>query len=338
MRRRVGTKYAHHNGKYLVRGVVRNVTRSGFSLVSKIMINGECKGETTRAVRWEQMPASEQEGLLKDWVPADPGSHAMAAALVVSLGEDAAALDAIVADHPDHPFAPYVRRRALIIREGEAELAARETWTALRGRVTPALTLDQADRLLPAFEDYRKQHGGTKFFASNRKEIEETGARIRRSSSVNLAINGDFETGDLTGWTCRGTSTVEQGVGLNGRFALRVVAGKFGGSILNTAPIETEPGVQYECTARVKFLKGPIGVRFGKPKSGKILSATEPGDTWGKILSATEPGDTWVKLDLSFVATDPTTVIAIQVFRWQGELLIDDIVVKRANTPDPGPE
>jgi chitinase len=134
---------------------------------------------------------------------------------------------------------------------------------------------------------------------------------------VSAVVNGGFETGSLSPWTCTGDrgSVVSQPV-RSGRFAL---AGRVGDNddAQCSETVRVQPGTRYTLSAWVRgayvFL-GVLGAGTGNPL------------TW------TPGSGSYVPLSLTFTVGPGTAGVTVFVHGWyaQGDYTADDIVLDRS--------
>ena len=143
----------------------------------------------------------------------------------------------------------------------------------------------------------------------------------------NLLVNGNFETGDLTGWdNLWGSCTVEMVAGRNGGSALKVSCGQWQ---MVRQKINVQPNTDYDLTA------------WAKDATNMTFLVKDGGDTTNMMQVATSGGSAWKEYKGSFYSGSNTSVfISIMGNNAGATAVVDDIsVVSRGGTPvvpDPG--
>lgn len=138
----------------------------------------------------------------------------------------------------------------------------------------------------------------------------------------NLVRNGDFESGDTAGWTCRGRSSVTSAAAHGGTHALVSTPGD-----TDTAPcaqsIAVAPGTTYAVSVWVKGAYGQVAVT-----GAGVRESTWTGSS------------TWKRLDLGVTTGASTTELTLAVGGWyaSGVLEVDDVsMTPLRGTSDPTP-
>ncbi|MBQ3202978.1 MAG: carbohydrate binding domain-containing protein [Clostridia bacterium] len=130
----------------------------------------------------------------------------------------------------------------------------------------------------------------------------------------NLLVNGDFETGDLTGWTNLWNScSVEIVAGRNGGSALKVSCGQWQ---MVRQKINVQPNTDYDLTA------------WAKDAANMTFLVKDGADTTNMMQVATSGGSAWTEYKGSFYSGSNTSVfISIMGNNPNATAIVDDISV-----------
>ena len=145
------------------------------------------------------------------------------------------------------------------------------------------------------------------------------------SAADNLLVNGDFETGDLSGWTNLWNScTVEMVAGRNGGSALHFQSGQWQ---MVRQQVTVQPNTDYELTA---WAKDAANVTF--------LIKDGATDSINMQQVATSGGSSWAQYKASFNSANNTSVfVAIMGNNPGADAIVDDVVLTQVgggSTPD----
>ena len=80
------------------------------------------------------------------------------------------------------------------------------------------------------------------------------------AASDNLFVNGDFETGDSTGWTTYQSSAVSAEAAFDGSYGIRAVGDGGWGGLFNQTAYGLIPGEEYALSFWIKVVSN--GVNF----------------------------------------------------------------------------
>ncbi|MHC4250274.1 MAG: protein kinase domain-containing protein [Planctomycetota bacterium] len=164
------------------RGEIRAAGPDGLTLVSRMIINGEVRGETKYVVAWADLTPDEQDRFASDWEP-EGADGAVARAVVALARNDAATAGQALEEAGDHPLAPRYRARIAGARSGAAEAAAAKAWVDVERRAAARrLPVAAAKVLLARLDAFEEEHGKTKFAAGLAEEI--AAARVRATEIV----------------------------------------------------------------------------------------------------------------------------------------------------------
>ena len=136
---------------------------------------------------------------------------------------------------------------------------------------------------------------------------------------TNLITNGDFEAGNLSGWTTSGAMAISSSPIHRGSFAARST----GGNLSRT--ISVTPGKTYKVTGWV-YLVNVSGGTWGGPR----LSLPPYGPDGTSWLQDIAPKNTWVKVGFTFTPTTNTVELFLEGNfgdRTSIDISFDDIAV-----------
>ena len=134
------------------------------------------------------------------------------------------------------------------------------------------------------------------------------------TADSNLLANGDFETGDLTGWeNLWGSCTVEMVAGRNGGSALKVSCGQWN---MVRQKISVQPNTDYDLTA------------WAKDATNMTFLVKDGGDSTNMMQVATSGGSAWKEYKGSFYSGNNTSVyVSIMGNNPNATAIVDDISV-----------
>lgn len=134
----------------------------------------------------------------------------------------------------------------------------------------------------------------------------------------NLLVNGDFETGDLSGWdNLWGSCSVEIVAGRNGGSALKVSCGQWN---MVRQKINVQPNTDYDLTA------------WAKDATNMTFLVKDGGDSTNMMQVATSGGSAWKEYKGSFYSGSNTSVfISIMGNNPGATAIVDDISVVAQN-------
>ncbi len=142
------------------------------------------------------------------------------------------------------------------------------------------------------------------------------------ASALNLVTNGDFESGDFSGWAQNGAYTyVNSNHPFSGNFAAEL--GTSGGMGSLTQTINTIPGFEYE-------LSFALATSGGAPSEFRAVVNGTP------LLTLTDVGNTPYSIaSLIFTAGDAPTEISFLERNDVGAFILDNVAVDLAPVPEP---
>ena len=147
-------------------------------------------------------------------------------------------------------------------------------------------------------------------------------ATFAGAATVQLLANPGFETGDLNGWVCAGSSQVSGSAPHSGGYALASVPGA-----QDIAP----------CTQTVAVQPGAAYVLSSWVKGSYVrIAATGTGVSASNWTAGTE----WTQLGTTFTAGPQTTRVTVTVSGWYGTgaIAVDDVALTGgAGTPSASP-
>ena len=134
------------------------------------------------------------------------------------------------------------------------------------------------------------------------------------AAADNMLINGDFETGDLSGWdNLWGSCTVEMVAGRDGGSALKVSCGQWN---MVRQKISVQPNTDYDLTA------------WAKDATNMTFLVKDGNDTTNMMQVATSAGSAWKEYTGSFYSGNNTSVyISIMGNNPNATAIVDDIRV-----------
>jgi hypothetical protein len=161
VRQRVGDTFSVSTTKGLRRGTLQSVDESGLTIVTKMIINGEVRGETAYRIRWRELAPAEEDRLTKSWSPKGPEGELARAVLALRRGDVAGATRAL-AMSKGSPLEPHYARRIEVFTRGAAEAAAKAAWDEIRRRAEPPrLSTSDGESLLRRIDAFEDEHGRT---------------------------------------------------------------------------------------------------------------------------------------------------------------------------------
>ncbi len=145
--------------------------------------------------------------------------------------------------------------------------------------------------------------------------VDDISLEKEEATVENLSTNGDFETGDTTGWTKYQSTAVSTSAARNGSYGVSIKGpGDWGGTL--DQQLSVVEGRTYQITFWYKAVSN--GMNFALRNSGKV-----------NLLASYLQDTIWTKYEATFVADDDTVNIH---FNGSGkgttdELYVDDVVV-----------
>lgn len=142
------------------------------------------------------------------------------------------------------------------------------------------------------------------------------------SFALNLVTNGDFETGDFTGWTTSGAYISVQPNGFDGLYAANL--GTFGElGYLTQSNIPTIPGENYQLSYALSSSGGVVN-QFEASVNGNTLVASLNGGTHPYEI-----------FSFDFIADSVFTELIFAERNDPGAFLLDNISIELAPVPEP---
>jgi len=164
----------------------------------------------------------------------------------------------------------------------------------------------------------------------------------QQANASNLVVNGDFETGDLTGWTLGDGAgwQVFSGTGILPSFSGQefVSSGCSIGFCTLQQSLITQPGATYDLS--FAFNPGPDAnstVSFG-PLAGRIGGDTQVLWNGNIVLDLAGGDEGWQVFNASgLTATSNSTLLSFSGYQFSTENGLDEVSVTGATTPSAVP-
>src|SRR5262245_10886724 len=139
---------------------------------------------------------------------------------------------------------------------------------------------------------------------------DSTPAPAADTALVNLIANGDFETGDLSGWTVDGDAVISSAERHAGERSAQITSN--GESTYIDTPIQTEVGKTYKLTGWIKIVSD-TGDDWGGFRLSFASWDWEHGAETESLLAKSR-GQSWFKVALTYAATTPQTHLRAEYF------------------------
>ena len=157
---------------------------------------------------------------------------------------------------------------------------------------------------------------------------------LSREKLPNLLVNGDFETGDMTGWEASGHRVDVVGTQVHGgKYAARTRGGGYGADV--SQKVSVSPGQRYRLTVWGRYLSETSGKVVPAEAAIQFLSGAGRGisvEPTRSTAQAVDPSAGWVALR-STVTVPPgatSAVIRLTKTRSPGKTLLwDDVAFER---------
>ena len=140
--------------------------------------------------------------------------------------------------------------------------------------------------------------GNTTHYVDNVKVVKKATGDVEASNDGYI-INGDFETGDNTGWSLSGTSSITADAAYGGSgYGLHVVGDGAWNDFGKTKAFAVEAGVEYELTFNAKITSGGMYVYF---KNCNSIGGSLGDMIAGEYKAA---NNSWEQVTYSFIVSD----------------------------------
>jgi len=149
---------------------------------------------------------------------------------------------------------------------------------------------------------------------------------IEHQARANSLVNGDFETGNLSGWKVAGPTNVTAGTSRNGRHAAQAK-----GTLSQTVPLK--PGERYRLTiwGKCTTKPDPNAILFSTNVSFRGGGKSRSLEPTYRRLRTVRPTDGWNDLRTTFTVPPAADTAVISVTASGSSILLDDLTLKKIN-------
>ena len=165
------------------KGEVVSADEKGVVLTTRVIINGQVRGETRHEIAWSDLTPEEMARLTSSWGAAGAeGALARALAAAAAGNHDGATRAMALA--ASSPLAEHVRTRVARMASGAGESAAAEAWAVIEERAElPRLGKTDGAALAESIAAFEKEHGGTEFAKTHAEKIADAKGRAAAAAS-----------------------------------------------------------------------------------------------------------------------------------------------------------